>query len=140
MISTAKVQESIVTTLKDDAALVALVGEEIREEQWMGRGFDYPCVRVHITRISPIGLPGNCEDTSFVCDFDVSFRAISPSSKSTADGMAVALAALVGKKLSAEGAFVGRSAVKLGDVVGPTAEAENAWMSRAFLNCKLQEI
>jgi len=139
MISTAAIQESIVVALKADDPLVALVGDEIREEQWMGRDYGYPCVRVHITRVSPIGAPGSCEDTSFVCDFDVTYRAVNPSSKPTADGMAAAIAALLGEKLDGTG-FVGRSAIKLGDVVGPIAEAENTWMGRAFFNCKLQEV
>ena len=139
MISTAAVQESIITILKADVALDVLVSDEIREEQWMGRDYDYPCARVHITRIAPLAVPGGCEDTAFVCDFNTSYRAVNPSSKPTADGMAVAIAALVGEKLNGTG-FVGRSAVKLGDVVGPIAEAENTWMSRAFLSCKLQEV
>ena len=138
MISTAAVQAAIITLLKADAGTVALVGDEIREENWMGAGYEYPCVRVHITRLSPLAIPGNCEDTSFDCDFNVSYRAISPSSMSTADGMAVAATALIGEKLSGTG-FVARSAVKQADVAGPIPEAEGAWMSRTFFNCKLQE-
>ena len=141
MISTASVQAAIITILKADAALVAALNgssAEIREEQWMGTDYDYPCVRVHITRLAPIGEPGSCEDTAFDCDFNAAFREVDPSSTSTADGMALIIAALVGEKLSGTG-FVGRSAVKLADVPGPIAEAENTWMSRAFFHCRLQE-
>jgi hypothetical protein len=137
MISTASVQAAIVSDLKADAALVAALGgsdEEIREEQWMGTDYDYACVRVHITRLAPVGLPGSCEDTAFV-----GYRAINPSSKPAADGLALVVSALVGQKLSGT-AFVARSAVKLADAAGPIPEAENAWMGRAFFNCRLQEI
>jgi hypothetical protein len=141
MISTATVATAIIAKLKADAAVAALAnaGEEIREERWMGTDYTYPCYRVYITNLAPIGEAGSCEDTGFVCDFNVSYRAISPSSRSTADGMAVAVEALVGEKLGGAG-FVGRSAVKLADLPGPIPEAENAWMARAFFNCRLQEI
>lgn len=140
MISTATVATAIITRLKADAAVAALAvaGEEIREENWMGTNYTYPCYRVYITSLTPIGAPGSCEDTGFICDFNVSYRAINPSSMSTADGIAVAAEALIGNKLEGAG-FVGRSAVKLADVAGPIPEAENAWMARAFFNCRLQE-
>lgn len=143
MISTASVQAAIITLLKADAPLVgALYPEgaaEVREEQWMSTDYDYPNVRVHITRIAPLEVQGSCEDTSFVCDFNAAFRKVNPSSKPAADGLALLIAALVGEKLSGTG-FVARSAVKLADAVGPIPEAENAWMGRAFFNCRLQEI
>jgi len=142
MISTASVQAAIITLLKANAALVGALypegADEIREEQWMGTDYDYPNVRVHITRLSPLGDPGSCEDTAFVCDFSAAFRKVNPSSKPSADGLALVVAALVGEKLSGTG-FVARSAVKLADTVGPIPEAENAWMGRAFFNCRLQE-
>lgn len=138
MISTADVQAAIITRLKANAPLVALVADEIREEQWMATGYTYPCARVHITRLAPVGIPGLCEDTSFTCDFDVSYRAADPSSKPAADGMSVAVAALIGWKPDGTG-FVAESAVKLVDVAGPIPESEDAWMGRAFFNCKLQE-
>jgi hypothetical protein len=141
MISTATVATAIVSKLKADTAVAALAksGEEIREESWMGTDYNYPCYRIHVTRLTPIGEPGSCEDTGFDCDFNISYRAVNPSSKSTADGIAVATGVLVGKKLNGAG-FVGRSAVKLADVAGPIPEAENTWMARAFFNCRLQEI
>lgn len=141
MISTAAVATAIASKLKADAAVAALAhaGEEIREESWMGTDYNYPCYRVHITRLAPIGEPGSCEDTAFDCDFNVSYRTVNPSSKSTADGVAAAVEALVGEKLDGAG-FVGRSAVKPADVAGPIPEAENTWMARAFFNCRLQEI
>lgn len=141
MISTATVATAIVSKLKADATVSGLAhaGEEIREESWMGTDYNYPCYRVHITRLAPIGEPGSCEDTAFDCDFNVSYRAVNPSSKSTADGIAAAATVLVGEKLNGTG-FVGRSAVKMADLPGPIPEAENTWMARAFFNCRLQEI
>lgn len=139
MISAANVQAAIVARLKSYAPLAGLVGDEVREEQWMGTDYDYPCARVHVTRLAPIGETGSCEDTAFVCDFNASYRAVNSSSKPAADGLALVVGALAGHKLSGTG-FISRSAVKLADAAGPIPEAENVWMGRAFFNCRLQEI
>lgn len=142
MISTASVQTAIIAILKADADVVGALyshgAGEVREEQWMGTEHNYPNVRVHITRLSPIGEPGNCEDTAHVCDFNAAFRAVNASSKPAADGLKAVVGALLGQKLSGDG-FIARSAVKYEDAAGPVPEAENTWMARAFFNCRLQE-
>jgi hypothetical protein len=140
MISTADVQTDIITKLKAHAALTTLVDDEIREENWMGTAYTYPSVRVHITRLQPIERPGSCEDTAFMCQFNVGYRVASPSSKNAADGLQVAIEALLDQHLSGAGIFTARTGVTLQDVGGPIPEAENAWVARAFFNCRLQEL
>ena len=75
-----------------------------------------------------------------MCEFNASYRTATPSSKPTADGLAVVIEALLDQHLSAAGIFVARTGVILQDAPGPIPESENAWMARAFFNCKLQEV
>lgn len=138
MIATSRVQASILSKLKAHAPLVALVGDDIREESWQNTNYTYPCVRVHITTLAPIMAPGSCEDTAFDLSFNVSYRDEKPSSASTGDGIAVVVEALLNKKLSGTG-FVARTGIVLGDVAGPVPEEIDSWMARAFFTARLQE-
>lgn len=56
------VQRGIVTKLKADTALIAWLTarsaqSEIREDQWQGRNFVYPAVRVDLQPQEPVGNP-----------------------------------------------------------------------------------
>jgi hypothetical protein len=65
MIDNEDIQETIIARLKADATLVALLtnggANEIREDQWQGRDFAYPCIRVDIVRQTPLLDMGPCE-------------------------------------------------------------------------------
>jgi len=69
MISFDLLQAAIITALKADVDLVAVVGDEIREEQWQGTGFAYPGVRVAIGGGRPVGE--SCVETHSVVNFSV---------------------------------------------------------------------
>lgn len=139
MIGTNEVQAAIISQLKANAPLTDIVGEEIREEQWMSPDYTYPCVRVHITRVAPIGVPGSCERTSFTAEFSITYRANAPSSRSTSTGMQTAIEAMHGEALvSAE--WSSRTPAILTDVIGPIPEGIDVWMSRAFFTARLQEL
>lgn len=69
MISLDLLQAAIVTALKADAPLVAMVGDEIRESQWQGTDFTYPGVRVDVYSGAPIGE--KCVDTHSVVGFAI---------------------------------------------------------------------
>ena len=145
MISTSQIAQAVITQLKATVALTDLVGDEVREENWMSDNYKYPQVRVHVTRLAPIGQAGSCEDTALMADFSVVYRSANSSSKPTADGLQVAVEALVppgggGFRLGLAGEFVPRSAVKLQDAPGPIPESEHVWLARAFFHCKIQEI
>lgn len=60
MISNNDIQAAIITRLKLTTALVTLLTtlNEIRETQWQGNEFVYPCVRV---RVGPQTPPGNIQ-------------------------------------------------------------------------------
>ena len=46
MVSILEVQAAIIVLLKAHPGLVAVVGTEIREDEWSATNFKYPCVRV----------------------------------------------------------------------------------------------
>ena len=69
MISFDLIQAAIITKLKADAPLVAVVGAEIRESQWQGTGFNYPGVRVEVGSGRPIGE--SCVDSHSLVTFTV---------------------------------------------------------------------
>jgi hypothetical protein len=65
MIDDEDIQQTLIARLKANAALVALLtsggASEIREDQWQGRDFSYPCVRIDIVRQVPILKVDPCE-------------------------------------------------------------------------------
>lgn len=64
MISNALLQKALVAKLKADAALVVLLSNsdiEIREQQWQGRAFTYPAVRVNLLQQLPMFAMDPCQ-------------------------------------------------------------------------------
>lgn len=63
MIDNEAIQAALVARLKANTALTTLLAAgaaEIRESQWQGRDFTYPCVRVEIGPQTPIIGPAPC--------------------------------------------------------------------------------
>lgn len=137
MISTATVQEALTTYLKADANVTGLT-DDIREESWMGTDYSHPNIRIHITRLTPLAIPGLCDKTSWNCEFSVGYRSPTASSKPAADGIAVVNTSLIGVRLSGSG-FVSRDAIKSTGTPGPTPESETSWYAPAMFMCRLQE-
>lgn len=55
MVSNDLIQAALITRLKANAALIArITAAEVRESQWQGTNFDYPCVRVSVTLQVPL--------------------------------------------------------------------------------------
>lgn len=139
MIGMHEVQAAIINRLRAHLPLTNLVGDEVREEQWAGTDYSYPCARVHVSRVAPIGAPGGCERTAFVSDFSVSYRANAPSSRPTSEGMQAAVEALHGVTLVSVH-WASRTPAILTDVIGPVQESIDVWMSRAFFTVRLEEL
>jgi len=70
MISLNIIQEELIDLLKADATLVASVGTEIRENQWQGKEFSYPNVRLRLGRQAPTSR-GTCYTSHGSVPFDV---------------------------------------------------------------------
>lgn len=70
--TTVDVVSAIIANLKAYAALVAIVSQDIREANWMGDSFAYPCVRVDLTKLNNSeDSNGNCVDNWFDMQFSV---------------------------------------------------------------------
>lgn len=55
MVSNDLIQAALITRLKANAPLVArITAAEVRENQWQGTNFDYPCTRVSVTLQVPL--------------------------------------------------------------------------------------
>jgi len=63
MISNADIQKAIIAKLKATAAVTTLLGgdTEVREQQWQGRTFTYPNIRVAIGQQSDMTEMEQCE-------------------------------------------------------------------------------
>lgn len=79
MINNNDLQEAIISKLKADATLIASLAtdKEVREAQWQGITFEYPCVRVALETQTP-KFPG-C--TLYALTFIVSAMSEQESSK-----------------------------------------------------------
>jgi hypothetical protein len=77
------IQDALVAKLKSDVTLVALLKgktQEVREDQWQGVNFVYPCVRIKL--ISQIPSADGCTAT---CEFSILCYSEGYSSKESND-------------------------------------------------------
>lgn len=137
MISTASIRAGIITVLKANANVTALVGDDIREESWMSGDFSYPCVRVYVVRCEPIQVSSNCD--RYEAEVMISYRDAGTSSKPCADGMAVVANALENVKLSRPD-FHGTELVVTGGPSDPVPEDVNAWLARVHFTTEIAEV
>lgn len=137
MINTAKVREAIIDLLKADTAVGELVGDDIREESFMGQTYTYPEGRVHIIGLSPIGSAGTCDEHAL--QFTLTYYHAGKSSAPCSTGTVVLCEAVLEEYLSGEG-FSAMSLVVLDNVGDPIPESIGCWMCRAFLSCRLREV
>lgn len=85
MISLSTVQEAFVTTLKADPTITVTLydAHEIREDQWQGKDFTYPCIRVDVQSANPL-TGANCADGE-IFDIELLIYSEQPSSKQCND-------------------------------------------------------
>lgn len=72
MLNATAVQTALITALKANVALTTALGgdTEIREDEWPGPDWSYPCVRVALNTLFPTS-PGKCHLTSWTVTFSV---------------------------------------------------------------------
>lgn len=144
MISLEAVQAEVIALLKADAPLVARVGVEIREEQWQGTQFVYPCIRAGASSAVPMGVdlcgPNNSRNRFIV------WSMTEDASSQNADiNMGLAIRALAGKYLSgAATAFTNPFTSGMIRVVAPgqqsaIANDQNVWMAQTTFEVNLYE-
>jgi len=63
MISNEKLQEAFIARMKGDGGITIILGAdtEIREQQWQGRAFTYPAVRLALGTQVPLAFIEPCE-------------------------------------------------------------------------------
>lgn len=132
MIKPVDVQASIISLLKAQVPVVVIVGNEIREDSWMGHRFLYPAVRVEIPTIRPAaGQNGACYYVMNDVDFNVYCYAESNSSKDATTLAGAVEAGLWGKALPN---FTTVTHVMLTSILMPVQEGERMW--RAQVQCR----
>lgn len=132
MIKPVDVQASIISLLKAQGPVVAIVGNEIREDSWMGHRFLYPAVRVEVPTIRPAaGQNGTCYYATNDVDFNVYCYAEDSSSKPAVTLTGLVEQGLWGKALPG---FTTIVRVLLVNILMPVQEGERMW--RAQVQCR----
>jgi hypothetical protein len=128
MISDELVQAGIIAKLKANTALITFLtdrsaGDEIRENQWQGRQFVYPLIRVDLVNQDEVGNPPCFSRASF------NVFAITEGDSSKDAGVLAGLVneALIRKKFSGTGYNSGLI-VSLGSA-GAIRTAERTWQA-----------
>lgn len=144
MISLEAIQAQVITLLKADAALVARVGVEIREAQWQGTQFLYPCIRAGVFTAVPTG-PDLCGPNNSHNRFVVLSMAEEASSQDADINMGLAIRALAGRYLSgAATAFTNPFTSGLIRVVAPGQQSavindQNVWVAQTTFEVNVYE-
>src|SRR3989304_10056023 len=94
------VQMAILALMKSQPELVSLVGNEIREDYWMGTKFDYPNLRVAVDPYGPPdGMNGPCRELMAEISFTVYAYWESTSSQECGKLIGTVAQVLMGKQL-----------------------------------------
>lgn len=119
------IQEAIVQHLKSDISLVAKLAsdKEIKEDQWKGKSFVYPAVRVQLKNQTPV-----YPDCSVVYqDFSVLCFSELASSMEANDVATLVLSALDHKPFTYNGIIL--LSIKSTNVVPANAVEERLWVA-----------
>jgi len=144
MISLEVVQAEIITLLKDDIDLGLRVGVEIREEQWQGTQFDYPCIRTSAVSAIPMG-EDLCGPNNSRNRFSVLSMAEDASSQNADINMGLAIKALAGRVFTgAATAFTNPFVSGKIRVVAPGQQSalndpQNLWTARTTFEVNIYE-
>ena len=102
MIAPDLLQAALIATLRADAALITALPElanGVREAQWRGTAFQYPCVRVGRPSLVPYGN-GTCSGRDSRASWEIHAISKADSSLTAQDLQGLILAALEGYQLS----------------------------------------
>jgi len=132
-----QLSDAVIAFLKADVAIVAVVGDEIREANWMGSDFTYPALRVDTSRMSAQILNGNCEGEWFLITFSVYIFSEGRSSKAGQN-----LAGLVGRRFQNNRLITAdfRSQPLNIDYNSPVTDGKTHWRGEVIVTGRLKEI
>jgi len=148
MLNGSDVQSAVITVLKADTDLVAVVGDEIREDEWPGTDWAYPCVRVALNLLTP-NSTGNCHLKNWTVTFSTlvltqptsSGGVYNFSSDQCNQIMNLCTAALFGEKVESSGNFVAETAVNITGQNSPVPEPPpGGWRGEVLCEMRLKEV
>ena len=102
MIAPDLLQAALIAHLRADAALITALAEGangVRESQWRGTSFQYPCVRVGRPALTPYGN-GTCSGRDARAMWEIQAISKADSSITAQDIQGLILAALEGRQLA----------------------------------------
>lgn len=124
-----EIQQLIIDKMKANVPLVAMVGDEVREDNWQGTGFHYPAARVQILMLGPVpGDTGECNPIKSLVRFTVLCYAEGSSSLVCTQLMGLIADALVNTQLqSASIVPVTRVILPEGAHIMPVPDSEDPY-------------
>lgn len=137
MININDLQEDIVQRLKANLALVAKLdsSKEIKEDQWKGRAFKYPAIRVNILPIVPTQ---NSDCVLWRAQFSVLCYSEKDSSMEANEIAGLVLVAL--HNLPFTGTNIKFTMINSRQLIPARSEDERTWRSEVIFNSLLQKI
>lgn len=131
MLNPTDVQVALIAILKANAALTTALGgaDEIREDEWPGPDWSYPCVRVALNTLFPTS-PGKCHLTSWTVTFSifvftqptVSAGTYTADSQQCMDLMNLVVDTLFGIRVESTGNFIAEAAANVTGQNAPVPE------------------
>ena len=125
--------------MKSTPALVNAVGDEIREDSWMGTEFKYPAYRVGVLTMQPL-TNGECRPSIWGITFVVYAYAEDASSKAASQLIGLAATHLMGKQIrTADITPVTRIDIP-SNVTPPVPESDRLWRGEAGCYVQLKGV
>ena len=132
MISPEDLQSALLALLKANANLVTAVGAEIREENWQGTNFVYPCVRLK-TLMQYARGNGTCRLDESTLSFQAHVYSEQDSSYECSTIIGLVYVAVAGKRLHTPTVFRSLEINPRG-VLSPYREPTRIWSANAFFD------
>lgn len=140
MISNATIQKALIAKLKANSALTTLLGgdTEVREQQWQGRDFTYPAIRVNLIQQLPMFSMDPC--SWFSLTFSV-YSLSEDRSSYEADALASAVNdALHEKGWSEESDGFRFHKIRSIGLNSAVRMSERVWRAEAFFNARMHTL
>lgn len=139
MINPQVLQAAVISLLKAQSTITAEVGTEIKEDQWEGTEFRYPCLRVSLLTLSPHSN-GECRPTIADVAMTVLCFVEGTSSRGAARLAGIVANAIFGKRLkTSEITPVTRINIPDNGVAMPVPEGERLWRAEVQFTATVKE-
>ncbi len=125
------VQDALIALLKADAPLVAALGgpARIKDAEWRGTTFEYPCVRLDFSSASPEGN-GNCAEAWASIAATIEVFSKDSSSRQCLTLLGVVQTAVQRKHLNAPG--MTSLEIKIAQTIPPDRD-DNVWRGQVVI-------